>query len=175
MRETLPSALEKGKGRPQESYTKATVTLDPDTANPYLVLSAVWRSVRREGTHQHLPYIPKRFDIYSCVLGHEGFTWGRHCWEVEELPWCEMPSVPTSPSRCSRQHQAGLSWLSMTLEELRAATGTDPWGRRQLCGHYPLQCQQPRTGAQGQVPLGALCPEPGWGWGCGWGAAWSGA
>ncbi|XP_059571097.1 zinc finger protein RFP-like [Alligator mississippiensis] len=81
--ETLPSTLEKGKRVPEGSYTKATVTLDPDTANPYLVLSVDQRSVRRADTRQPVPDKPERFDVTQCVLGREGFTSGRHCWEVE--------------------------------------------------------------------------------------------
>ncbi|XP_019334318.2 E3 ubiquitin-protein ligase TRIM7 [Alligator mississippiensis] len=81
--ENLTSVLEKDKGGPQGLYTKATVTLDPDTANPHLVLSADRRSVRWEDTQHPVPNNPERFYTDSCVLGHEGFTSGRHCWEVE--------------------------------------------------------------------------------------------
>ncbi|XP_074873236.1 zinc finger protein RFP-like [Carettochelys insculpta] len=62
---------------------KAHVTLDPDTANPRLVLSEGGKSVRWERTRQRLPDNPERFDTEHCVLGCEGFTSGRHCWEVE--------------------------------------------------------------------------------------------
>ncbi|XP_025051355.1 tripartite motif-containing protein 15-like [Alligator sinensis] len=81
--ETLASTLEKVKRVPKGSYTKAMVTLDPDTANPYLVLSADRRSVRWTDTRQPVPDNPERFDVNQCVLGREGFTLGRHCWEVE--------------------------------------------------------------------------------------------
>ncbi|XP_059571116.1 zinc finger protein RFP-like [Alligator mississippiensis] len=81
--ETLPSTLEKGKRVPKGSYTKATVTLDPDTANPWLVLSADRRRVICANTWQPVPDNPERFDVNQCVLGREGFTSGRHCWEVE--------------------------------------------------------------------------------------------
>ncbi|XP_074873477.1 LOW QUALITY PROTEIN: zinc finger protein RFP-like [Carettochelys insculpta] len=61
----------------------ANVTLDPDTAHPHLVLSEGGKSVRWERTRQRLPDNPERFDTEPCVLGCEGFTSGRHCWEVE--------------------------------------------------------------------------------------------
>ncbi|XP_039374791.1 butyrophilin subfamily 1 member A1-like [Mauremys reevesii] len=59
------------------------VTLDPDTANPYLVLSEDRKRVRRGNTRQDLPDNPERFDSYPRVLGAEGFVGGRCYWEVE--------------------------------------------------------------------------------------------
>uniref|UniRef100_U3KKH7 B30.2/SPRY domain-containing protein n=1 Tax=Ficedula albicollis TaxID=59894 RepID=U3KKH7_FICAL len=59
------------------------LSLDPDTANPYLVLSEDKRSVRLRGAPQELPAHPKRFDYAFCVLAAEGFSAGRHYWEVE--------------------------------------------------------------------------------------------
>ncbi|XP_012871111.1 PREDICTED: E3 ubiquitin-protein ligase TRIM11 isoform X2 [Dipodomys ordii] len=59
------------------------VTLDPDTANPELVLCEDRRSVQRGEQRQALPDSPERFDPSPCVLGQERFTSGRHYWEVE--------------------------------------------------------------------------------------------
>ncbi|XP_075769752.1 butyrophilin subfamily 3 member A3-like isoform X2 [Pelodiscus sinensis] len=61
---------------------EANVTLDPDTAHPQLVLSEDGKHVSWERTRQPLTDTPERYDFWECVLGREGFTSERHCWEV---------------------------------------------------------------------------------------------
>ncbi|XP_075770339.1 zinc finger protein RFP-like isoform X3 [Pelodiscus sinensis] len=80
---TLPAALGAQSGEPLRAHGPANVTLDPDTAHPQLLLHRDGKRVRWEQRRQPRPDPPERFDSVFCVLGREGFTSGRHCWEVE--------------------------------------------------------------------------------------------
>ncbi|XP_006020336.1 E3 ubiquitin-protein ligase TRIM11-like [Alligator sinensis] len=65
------------------SYTKVKVTLDPATAHPHLILAEDRSSMTRGDKLQKLPDNAERFDTHHCVLGYDGFSAGRHYWEVE--------------------------------------------------------------------------------------------
>ncbi|CAL8318898.1 unnamed protein product, partial [Lota lota] len=59
------------------------VTLDPNTAAPWLRLSDDLTEVSDDDDRQKLPDNPERFDRDAGVLGHQGFSSGSHWWDVE--------------------------------------------------------------------------------------------
>uniref|UniRef100_A0A671MBC2 Zinc-binding protein A33-like n=1 Tax=Sinocyclocheilus anshuiensis TaxID=1608454 RepID=A0A671MBC2_9TELE len=67
----------------QQLVQNSPVTLDPNTANTYLILSDDLTSLTSSETWQPVPDNPERFDEYTCVLGSEGFNSGTHFWDVE--------------------------------------------------------------------------------------------
>ncbi|XP_018533038.1 interaptin isoform X4 [Lates calcarifer] len=58
------------------------MTLDPDTANPRVVLSAGNTEMSTTEEIQNIPDSPGRFDVALAALGNTGFSAGRHYWEV---------------------------------------------------------------------------------------------
>ncbi|XP_039996362.1 butyrophilin subfamily 1 member A1 isoform X2 [Xiphias gladius] len=61
----------------------ADVTLDPMTNHPWLLLSDDQHMVQEGLSESDLPYSSQRFDSWPCVLGWEGYSNGRHYWEVD--------------------------------------------------------------------------------------------
>ncbi|XP_072094779.1 zinc-binding protein A33-like [Mobula birostris] len=74
-----------------DTVNRVSVTLDVETANPFLEVSEDRKTVRWIATWSGLSDTGKRFTDWTCVLGSEGFTSGRHYWEVEVAGnrwWC---------------------------------------------------------------------------------------
>uniref|UniRef100_A0A4X2LHN2 Uncharacterized protein n=1 Tax=Vombatus ursinus TaxID=29139 RepID=A0A4X2LHN2_VOMUR len=59
------------------------ITLDPESANPHLILSEDLKRVQYGSVPQDLPDHKGRFDYALAVLGAQTFTYGKHYWEVE--------------------------------------------------------------------------------------------
>ncbi|KAJ8274179.1 hypothetical protein COCON_G00088040, partial [Conger conger] len=103
------------------------VTLDPNTAHPKLSLSEDLTSVRCSGERQQVPDNPERFDGL-CLLGSEGFSSGRHYWDVEvgDVGWC-VGVVKESISRKGRvslSPAAGVWGIELYKGKYRALTST---------------------------------------------------
>ncbi|XP_027143726.1 E3 ubiquitin-protein ligase TRIM21 isoform X1 [Larimichthys crocea] len=62
---------------------EADVLLDPNTQHRWLNLSDDHRQVQEAHKESPLPDSPQRFDTWTCVLGWEGYSSGRHYWEVD--------------------------------------------------------------------------------------------
>ncbi|XP_029931566.1 uncharacterized protein LOC115376214 [Myripristis murdjan] len=62
---------------------KESVTLDPNTANRWLTLSEENKRVKSVKTANVVPDNPERFETHPGVLGKNGFSSGRHYWEVQ--------------------------------------------------------------------------------------------
>ncbi|XP_061767841.1 E3 ubiquitin-protein ligase TRIM21 [Nerophis ophidion] len=61
----------------------ADVILDPMTNHPWLNLSEDQRQVQEALSQADHPYSSQRFDSWACVLAWEGYSRGRHYWEVD--------------------------------------------------------------------------------------------
>ncbi|XP_074710387.1 uncharacterized protein LOC141936917 isoform X2 [Strix uralensis] len=59
------------------------VTLDPATAGPEVILSEDLKEATWGRPGHRWPEGPGQFDTDPCMLGSEGFTSGRHYWEVK--------------------------------------------------------------------------------------------
>ncbi|XP_050957323.1 E3 ubiquitin-protein ligase TRIM39-like isoform X2 [Labeo rohita] len=82
LQETLDEKLCQSVLSKMQQYA-VDVTLDPDTAHPYLILSNDGKKVRHGDIKHELPDYPERFNYSVCVLGKKGFLSGRFYFEVQ--------------------------------------------------------------------------------------------
>ncbi|XP_072887479.1 butyrophilin subfamily 1 member A1-like isoform X2 [Hemitrygon akajei] len=106
---------------------EVSVTLDVETAHPWLEVSEDRKSVRYTETRRDLPDTRKRFTYYPCVLGSEGFTSGRHYWEVEVTGnrWWNLGVAAESVERKGRvtpSPETGFWIIARVDDEMRVFT-----------------------------------------------------
>ncbi|XP_055487301.1 zinc-binding protein A33-like [Leucoraja erinacea] len=94
--------------RETSAIKRVSVTLDVETAHARLEVSEDRKSVRWTGTVRSLPDTGKRFTVRPCVLGSEGFTSGRHYWEVE-VAGSEWWSLGVAAESVERKRRVTLS------------------------------------------------------------------
>ncbi|XP_004682551.1 PREDICTED: probable E3 ubiquitin-protein ligase TRIML2 [Condylura cristata] len=99
-----------------------SITLDPKTAHPWLVLSKDLRSIGLRYIQQAISGNPGRFDFSATVLGVESFTSGRHYWEVdvEKAAAWQLGICEDSVNRKDMAPKASRNTISLT----RSVMGT---------------------------------------------------
>uniref|UniRef100_A0A3B4UFZ0 Zgc:194990 n=1 Tax=Seriola dumerili TaxID=41447 RepID=A0A3B4UFZ0_SERDU len=103
------------------------VSLDPDSANPDLLISADEKRMRCGLERRDAPRCQRRFDGWWCAAAQEGYASGRHYWEVEvgERDW-RLGAVKASAVRQGfRSLNTDTGYLTLRLErgsDLKALT-----------------------------------------------------
>ncbi|XP_074536389.1 E3 ubiquitin-protein ligase TRIM39-like [Halichoeres trimaculatus] len=106
----------------KDMVSYSPVVLDPNTADPELILSDDLTSVRR-GERQEVPENPERRKLW-CVLGSESFNSGTHSWVVEINGKCWSLGVISGSVQMRRFKQTGFWRLRFINGEYRALSSS---------------------------------------------------
>uniref|UniRef100_A0A8C3JVV0 B30.2/SPRY domain-containing protein n=1 Tax=Calidris pygmaea TaxID=425635 RepID=A0A8C3JVV0_9CHAR len=117
------------------------VNLDPDTAHPRLEISDGGKSVKDTDTIRKVSRNEKRFDSHTFVLAKEGYTSGRHYWEVDvgkRSSW----AFGIARESVTRKGTLTLSpkngfWVMGCTDGREYWAYTEPWTRLSVGGKLP--------------------------------------
>lgn len=103
------------------------VTLDLDTANPDLLISADEKRMRCGFERKEVPNYHQRFDGWWCAVGMKGLGSGRHYWEAEvgERDWRLGVAKESALRKGFKSLNTDTGYLTLRLErgtELKALT-----------------------------------------------------
>lgn len=94
------------------------VTLDPDSAHPDLLISDDEKSLHCGLERRDVPCCPQRFSGWSCAVAQEGYSSGRHYWEVEvgERDWRVGMAKASAKKRGFHSLNTETGFLTLRLE-----------------------------------------------------------
>lgn len=103
------------------------ITLDSDSANPDLLITGDDKRMRCGFERKDVPNYHQRFDGWWCAVGIEGFSSGRHYWEVEvgERDWRLGVAKESALRKGFKSLNTNTGYLTLRLErgsELKALT-----------------------------------------------------
>ncbi|KAM9847500.1 E3 ubiquitin-protein ligase TRIM21-like [Aulostomus maculatus] len=135
-----------------KSYS-SEVHLDPETAHPKLAISPRGDSATYTDTWKEFPDTPERFDTTLNVISSQGFSFGRHYWEIDvtgKTYWELGVTYPNIP----RKGPTEACWLGR---------GDESWCVEYFDGEYTAW----HAGVPHQLPvtkcfcrIGVLCSFP---------------
>ncbi|TFJ98111.1 Butyrophilin subfamily 1 member A1 [Platysternon megacephalum] len=108
------------------------ITLNAETAHPNLSIAGDKKSLKYEAQPQKVPPNPERFDSTVCVLGLEGFSSGKHYWEVDVMSSTDW-DLGVARKSIQRKGKLSLSpkdgFWALGLKGRDYWAKTDPWTR----------------------------------------------
>ncbi|XP_074838094.1 butyrophilin subfamily 2 member A2-like [Carettochelys insculpta] len=106
------------------------VTLHGVTAHPNISIAGDKKSLKHESQRQKVPPAPERFDSAVCVLGSQGFSSGKHYWEVDVTNSSDW-DLGVARKSIQRKGKISLSpkegFWTLGLSGTDCWAKTDPW------------------------------------------------